>query len=103
MAAVVGSSILMDFLRTGSSPELRRQTKTILIGDDRFICEPVAFELLRAVSKHDRAHTEALTDSRVRRSPFGVRGRGLEFGVLLYSVFAAVHRSGFGVWGSEFL
>ena len=40
--------------------ELRRQTKTILIGPDRFICEPVSFELLRAVPKHDRARTEAL-------------------------------------------
>ena len=60
MAAVVDSSIWVDFLRTGSSVVLRRQTKTILIGHDRFVCEPVAFELLRAVPKRNRARTEAL-------------------------------------------
>ena len=60
MAALVDSSIWVDFLQTGSSLVLRRQTKTILIGDDRFNCEPVAFELLRAVPKRDRARTEAL-------------------------------------------
>jgi predicted nucleic acid-binding protein len=39
---------------------LRRQTKAILTGHDRFICAPVAFELLRAVPKRDRARTELL-------------------------------------------
>jgi predicted nucleic acid-binding protein len=39
---------------------LRRQAKKILIGHDRFLCEPVVFELLRALPKRDRARTEAL-------------------------------------------
>jgi predicted nucleic acid-binding protein len=39
---------------------LRRQAKAILIGHDCFLCEPVVFELLRAVPKRDRARTEAL-------------------------------------------
>ena len=60
MASVVDSSIWVDCLRTGSSEGLRRQTKTILIGHDRFLCEPVVFELLRAVPKRDRPRTEAL-------------------------------------------
>jgi predicted nucleic acid-binding protein len=63
MAAIVDSSIWVDCLRTGSSVALRRQTKTILTGHDRFICEPVAFELLRAVPKRDRARTEALMET----------------------------------------
>jgi predicted nucleic acid-binding protein len=60
MAAVIDSSIWVDFLRSETSAALRRQTKAILIGHDRFICEPIAFELLRAVPKRDRARTEAL-------------------------------------------
>ena len=60
MASVVDSPIWVDCLRTGSSEGLRRQTKTILIGHDRFLCEPVVFELLRAVPKRDRQRTEAL-------------------------------------------
>jgi len=60
MAAIIDSSIWVDCLRTGSSEALRRQTKTILASHDCFLCEPVAFELLRAVPKRDRARTEAL-------------------------------------------
>ena len=60
MASVVDSSIWVACLRTGGSEGLRRQTKTILIGHDRFLCEPVVFELLRAVPKRDRPRTEAL-------------------------------------------
>jgi len=60
MAAVIDSSIWVDCLRAGSSAALRRQTKTILASHDCFLCEPVTFELLRAVPKRDRARTEAL-------------------------------------------
>jgi predicted nucleic acid-binding protein len=60
MAAIIDSSIWVDCLRTGSSEALRRQTKAILASHDCFVCEPVAFELLRAVPKRDRARTEAL-------------------------------------------
>jgi predicted nucleic acid-binding protein len=60
MAAIVDSSIWIDCLRTGSSAALRRQSKAILIGNDRFTCEPVTFEILRAVPKRDRTRTEAL-------------------------------------------
>jgi predicted nucleic acid-binding protein len=60
VAAVVDSSIWVDCLRTGSSAALRLQTKAILSGDDRFVCEPILFELLRALPKRDRLRTEAL-------------------------------------------
>jgi predicted nucleic acid-binding protein len=60
MATIIDSSIWVDCLRTGSSAALRRQTKSVLAGHDCFVCEPVAFELLRAVPKRDRSRTEAL-------------------------------------------
>lgn len=60
MATVVDSSIWVDCLRTGSPEALRRQTKAILAGHDRFLCEPIVFELLRAIPKRDRIRTEAL-------------------------------------------
>ena len=60
MASVVDTSIWVDCLRSGSSEALRRQAKAILVGYDRLLCEPVTFELLRAVPKRDRARTEAL-------------------------------------------
>jgi predicted nucleic acid-binding protein len=60
MAAVIDSPIWVDCLRAGSSEALRRQTKAILASHDCFLCEPVAFELLRAVPKRDRARTETL-------------------------------------------
>jgi predicted nucleic acid-binding protein len=58
MEALIDSSIWVDCLRTGSSEALRRQTRTILDSHDCFLCEPVAFELLRAVPKRYRARTE---------------------------------------------
>ena len=60
MAAVIDSSIWVDCLRRESSETLRRQTRAIIIAGDSFLCEPVIFELLRAVPKRDRARTEAL-------------------------------------------
>ena len=60
MAAVVDSSIWVDCVRTGSSEALRRQTKAIILTPDTVLCEPVRFELLRAVPKRDRSRIEAL-------------------------------------------
>jgi predicted nucleic acid-binding protein len=60
MATVVDSSIWVDCLRRESSETLRRQTRAIIIADDNFLCEPVIFELLRAVPRRDRTRTEAL-------------------------------------------
>ena len=60
MAAVVDSFIWVDCLRRESSETLRRQTRAIIIADDNFLCEPVIFELLRAVPRRDRTPTEAL-------------------------------------------
>jgi predicted nucleic acid-binding protein len=60
MAIVIDTSIWVDCLRGGSSEPVRRQTAAILAGHDCFVCEPVTFELLRAVPKRDRARTEAL-------------------------------------------
>ena len=60
MATLIDSSIWVDCLRTGSPEPLKRQTKAIILSPDGFLCEPVVFELLRAVPKRDRARTEAL-------------------------------------------
>lgn len=60
MAVIVDSSVWVDFIRTGSPGPLRRQTKAIIMDQDGFLCEPVLFELLRAVPKRDRVRTEAL-------------------------------------------
>ena len=60
MTCVIDSSIWVDCIRTGSTPPLRRQTKAIILSPDTVLCEPVLFELLRAVPKRDRARTEAL-------------------------------------------
>jgi predicted nucleic acid-binding protein len=60
VATLIDSSIWADCLRTGSPEPLKRQTKTIILSPDGFLCEPVVFELLRAVPKRDRTRTEAL-------------------------------------------
>lgn len=60
MAVIIDSSVWVDCVRTGSPEPLRRQTKAIIMGPDSFLCEPVLFELLRAVPKRNRARTEAL-------------------------------------------
>jgi predicted nucleic acid-binding protein len=60
MAVIIDSSVWVDCIRTGSPEPLRRQTKAIIMGPDSFLCEPVLFELLRAVPKRDRARTDAL-------------------------------------------
>jgi predicted nucleic acid-binding protein len=60
MAAVVDSSIWVDCLRAGTSAALRRQTKAIILTPDAVLCEPILFELLRAVPKRDRPRIEAL-------------------------------------------
>ena len=60
MATLIDASIWVDCLRTGSPEPLKRQTKAIILSPDGFLCEPVIFELLRAVPKRDRARTEAL-------------------------------------------
>src|SRR5260370_8296616 len=60
MAVIIDSSVWVDCVRTGSPEPLRRQTKAIIMGPDSFLCEPVVFELLRAVPKRNRARTEAL-------------------------------------------
>jgi predicted nucleic acid-binding protein len=60
MAVIIDSSVWVDCVRTGSPEPLRRQTKAIVMGPDSFLCEPVLFELLRAVPKRHRARTEAL-------------------------------------------
>ena len=60
MISMIDSSIWVDCVRTGSPEPLRRQTKTLIMNPDSVICEPVWFELLRAVPRRDRARTEAL-------------------------------------------
>ena len=60
MISMIDSSIWVDCVRTGSPEPLRRQTKTLIMNPDSVICEPVLFELLRAVRKRDRPRTEAL-------------------------------------------
>src|SRR5258708_20694378 len=60
MAVIIDSSVWVDCVRTGSPEPLRRQTKAIIMGPGSFLCEPVVFELLRAVPKRNRARTEAL-------------------------------------------
>jgi predicted nucleic acid-binding protein len=60
MATVVDSPIWVDCLRRESSEALRRQTMAIIIADDNSLCDPVIFELLRAVPRRDRVRTEAL-------------------------------------------
>jgi predicted nucleic acid-binding protein len=60
MATVVDSSIWVDCLRKGSSAALLRQTKAIIMAHDRYLCEPIVFELLRAIPRRDRVRTEAL-------------------------------------------
>lgn len=57
---MVDSSIWIDCIRSGSSASLRRQTKAIVMAPDSRICEPILFELLRAVPKRERARTESL-------------------------------------------
>lgn len=57
---MIDTSIWVDCLRAGSSESVRQQASVILAGHECFICEPVAFELLRAVPKRDRSRTEAL-------------------------------------------
>jgi predicted nucleic acid-binding protein len=60
MAIIIDSSVWVDCVRSGSPEPLRRQTKAIIMDPDSFLCEPVLFELLRAVPKRERARTEAL-------------------------------------------
>lgn len=60
MAVIIDSSIWVDFIRTGSPDPLRQQTKAIILDPDSCVCEPVRFELMRAVPKRDRARIEAL-------------------------------------------
>jgi predicted nucleic acid-binding protein len=60
MAVIVDSSVWVGCVRTDSPEPLRRQTKAIIMGPDSLLCEPVLFELLRAVPKRNRARTEAL-------------------------------------------
>jgi predicted nucleic acid-binding protein len=60
VATVIDSSIWVEFVRAGSPEPLRRQTKSLILSPDCYLCEPIAFELLRAVPKRERARTEAL-------------------------------------------
>jgi predicted nucleic acid-binding protein len=60
MAALIDSSIWVDFLRKGSSVALRNQAKTVIADSNAAICELISFELLRAVPRQDRVRIEAL-------------------------------------------
>jgi predicted nucleic acid-binding protein len=60
MASVVDASIWVDCLRKESPETLRRLTSAIIMADDSFLCEPVIFELLRAIPKRDLTRTETL-------------------------------------------
>jgi predicted nucleic acid-binding protein len=60
MINMIDSSIWVDCVRTGSPEPLRRQATTLIMNPDSVICEPVWFELLRAVPRRNRAPTEAL-------------------------------------------
>ena len=60
MASLIDSAIWIDCFRTGSPEAVRRQTKAIIVSPDAVVCEPVVFELLRAVPKRNRMRMEAL-------------------------------------------
>jgi predicted nucleic acid-binding protein len=60
MAALIDSSIWVDFLRKGSSAALRNQAKAVIADSNAAICELISFDLLRAVSRRDRIRIEAL-------------------------------------------
>jgi len=58
---VIDSSIWIDHLRASSPLRLKKQTHTIIISPDMFICEPVHFEILRAAPFQERGYIERLT------------------------------------------
>lgn len=59
MNTVVDSSLWVDFFRA-SPPVVKAQIQPILTDPATAICEPIRFELLRAVPKRDRPRVDGL-------------------------------------------